>query len=156
MNVIAPVVVHDRLERVLAHTDYVLKEICHTARPGALSGDLALIWCRHLGPVERCLMLATAAQAADPEDLATLLTAVRRNQESLTGFGRKHRPPPLTAIEKRRAAQIPDFDDPDFLAKLGAGTTARDCRARLASAWNGASDRDRRDLVNRATKKVNA
>ncbi len=150
MNVNAPVVAHDRLERVLAHTGYVLKELRHTARAGALSGDLALIWRRHLGPVELCLLLATAAQAANPEDLDTLMTA-KRDREPLTDFGRKHRPPPLTAIEKRRAAQIPDFDDPDFLAKLGAGTTDRDRRARLASAWNGASNRDRRDLISRAT-----
>ena len=155
MNVIAPVVAHDRLERVLARTEYVLKELRHTARAGALSGELALIWRRHLGPVELCLLLATAAQAANPEDLDTLMTA-QRDREPLTGFGRNHRSPPLTAIEKRRAEQIPDFDDPDFLAKLGAGTTAHDRRVRLASAWNGASNRDRRDLVARVTGRVNA
>ena len=64
MNALTAVAAHDRLERVLAHTGYVLKELRHTGRAGALSGDLAAIWRRHLGPVERSLLLATAAQAA--------------------------------------------------------------------------------------------
>ena len=44
-----------RIERVLAHTSFCLKELRRTGRPGALSGDLAMIWRRHLGPAERCL-----------------------------------------------------------------------------------------------------
>ena len=51
---------------------------------------------------------------------------------------REHRPPPLTKIEQRRAAAITFDESP---------------RAVLAAAWAGASDRDRRDLVNRATGK---
>jgi hypothetical protein len=46
MNAHAPVAAHDRLERVLAHTGHVLKELRHTGRAGALSGDLAVIWRR--------------------------------------------------------------------------------------------------------------
>ena len=53
-----------------------------------------------------------------------------------TVSGRRHRPPPLTKIEQRRAAAITFDDSP---------------RAILAAAWAGASDRDRRDLVNRVT-----
>ncbi len=45
MNVVAPLVAHDRLDRVLTHTLYVLKGIRRTDRAGALSGDLAFIWC---------------------------------------------------------------------------------------------------------------
>lgn len=56
-------------------------------------------------------------------------------------FGRKHRAPVLTEIEKRRAAAICFDDDP---------------RALLAAAWAGASDRDRRDLVARATGRARA
>ena len=153
MNAPAPPVAPDRLERVLAHTGYCLREIRHTARPGALSGDLALIWRRHLGPVERCLLLATAAQAADPEDLDALLTAVQRDREveewpfpgvdpeMFRRVCREHRPPPLTKIEQRRADAI-SFDESP--------------RATLVAAWAGASDRDRRDLVNRVTERVNA
>jgi hypothetical protein len=61
-----------RLDRILAYTLHCLREIRHTDHPGALSGDLALIWRRHLGPAERCLLLATAAQAADSENLEEL------------------------------------------------------------------------------------
>lgn len=147
MNAPVPVVAHDRLERVLAHTLHCLKEIRHTDHAGALSGALALIWCRHLGPVERCLLLSTAAQAAGSEDLRTLLAAAQRDRELPWLFPgvepamfarvcREHRPPPLTKIEQRRAAAI-NFDNTP--------------RAILAAAWAGATDRDRRDLVNRAT-----
>ena len=145
MNALARLVAHDRLERVLAHTDYVLKEIRRTDRAGALSGDLALIWCRHLGPVERCLLLATAAQAAESEDLDALLVAAQRDREPprrFTGLYRRHRPPPLTPVQKRRAAAL-QFDD-------------NNPRAILAAAWAGASDKDRHDLVSRATGRVDA
>jgi hypothetical protein len=97
--------------------------------------------------------------ALAPEDLDTLLMAAQRHRQPpwlFTGLDRKHRPPLLTGADKRRMATIPDFDDPDFLVKLGAGTTVHARRARLASAWNDATDRDRSDLVNRATGRVGA
>ena len=120
--------------------------------PGEIAAGLACILRARLGPMERLCGASAFLMALDPEDLDTLLPAAQRDQEpSWPRFGRRHRPPLLTPAEKRRAAQIPDFDDPDFLAKLGAGTTAHDRRARLASAWNGASNRDRRDLISRAT-----
>jgi len=127
--------------------------------PGEIAAGLALIFRARYGPMERLCGASAFLMSLDPEDLDTLLKAAQRDREPprpFTGLSRRHRSPPLTPIEKRRAAQIPDFDDPDFLAKLGAGTSARDRRARLASAWNGASNRDRRDLVARATGRVNA
>jgi hypothetical protein len=58
---------------------------------------------------------------------------------------REHRPPPLTTEERRRLADIPDFDDPDFEAKLGTATAtiAQNKRA-LVRVWNALSDEDRR------------
>ncbi len=131
---------------------HVLKELRHTGRAGALSGDLAVIWRRHLGPTERCLLLVTAAQAADCENLDAILTAAQRDREQPWPFPgvdremfrqvcREHRSPSLTRIEQRRADAI-SFDD-----------TPREA---LAAAWAGASEKDRRDLLDRASGRVNA
>jgi len=125
--------------------------------PGRHAADLAVILRRRLDADARLWLAGAACLALDPDALDTLTTAAQRDLEPPQPcFGRRHRSPLLTPVEKRRAAQIPDFDDPDFLAKLGAGTTDRDRRARLASAWNGATDRDRRDLMARVTGRVGA
>ena len=63
---------------------------------------------------------------------------------------REHRRPPLTEADLARMAQIPDFDDPDFEAKLCVGTIDQNKRA-LVRIWNSLSDGDRRAFLKRAT-----
>lgn len=112
--------------------------------PGVLAAGLALILRALLGPVERLTLASAAFIALDPDSMDSLITAAQRDREpppTFISFSRRHRPPPLTPIQKRRAAAITFDDDP---------------RAILAAAWVGASDRDRRDLVNRATGRVRA
>ncbi len=107
--------------------------------PGEIAAGLAHILRAHCGPMERLALASAAMMALDRDNLDSLMTAAQRDLEPpwpFTSFGRGHRPPPLTKIEQRRAAAI-QFDDT--------------LRAILAAAWAGASDRDRRDLVNRAT-----
>ena len=107
--------------------------------PGEIAAGLALIIRARCGPMERLTLASAALMALDPDSLDTLITAAQRDLDPpwpFTSFGRRHRPPPLTPIEKRRAAAIQFEDTP---------------RAVLAAAWAGASDRDRRDLVKRAT-----
>ena len=118
--------------------------------PGQHAADLAVILHCRLDPDARLWHAGAACLALDDDEFYNLMTAAQRDRKPPWPVtGRRHRPPPLTKADKRRMAQIPDFDDPDFEVKLGTGTTDR--RARLASAWTAASDRDRRDLVNRAT-----
>lgn len=61
-----------RHQRVLAVTLHGLYELRRTDQCGALSGDVAKAWARHLGPIERHFLLAVAAQAAACNDLRTL------------------------------------------------------------------------------------
>ena len=63
------------------------------------------------------------------------------DREMFNQVAREHRPPPLTRVEKRRADAI-QFDDTP--------------RAKLATAWAGATERDRRDLLDRATGRARA
>ena len=137
MNALAPVVAHDRLERVLAHTGYVLKEIRHTARAGALSGDLARIWRWHLGPVERCLMLATAAQAADPGDAEQLAEAVQHDLRAGSPI------PPFTSL-RGEARNWAAFASPGEL------------RAYLAACWNRLGEGERQGFLRAARPKRRA
>ena len=62
----------DRIQTALKHTDTALRELRRTAFPGALSGEMALIWRYRLGPVERAFLLSAAAQAAESEYLEKL------------------------------------------------------------------------------------
>ncbi len=116
--------------------------------PGEIAAGLALIFRARYGPMERLTLASAALMALDPDARRKLTEAAERDRqakefpfpgvdpEMWARVCREHRPPPLTKIEKRRAAAIQFEDTP---------------RAILAAAWAGASDRDRRDLVNRAT-----
>ena len=120
---------------------------------GALAVGLATILRARLGPVERLALASAAVMALEANDRQGLVQAAKRDRqtdewpfpgvdpEMFRKVCREHRPPPLTNIEKRRAAAI-QFDASP--------------RATLAAAWAGATDRDRRDLVNRATGRVAA
>lgn len=59
--------------------------------------------------------------------------------EMFRRVSREHRSPPLTPTQQRRADAI-SFDDTP--------------RETLAAAWAGASEQDRRDLIERATGRV--
>ncbi len=116
--------------------------------PGELAAGLAIILRARCGPMERLTLASAALMALDRDARQELTQAAERdrqaeefpfpgvNPEMFRRVCREHRSPPLTRIEKRRADAI-QFDDSP--------------RATLAAAWAGASDRDRRDLVNRAT-----
>ncbi len=107
--------------------------------PADLAAGLASIFRKRLGPCERLTVASAAMLALDPDSRRELVEAAERCRKSEQVFrrvGRKHRPPPLTKIEQRRAVAI-SFDDTP--------------RETLAAAWAGASDRDRRDLVARVT-----
>ena len=112
--------------------------------PGELAAELAIVFRARLGPIERLYLASAAMMTLDQNARHTLMTAAQCDREPPLPFtvsGRRHRPPPLTKIEQRRAAAITFDDSP---------------RAILAAAWAGASDRDRRDLVNRAIGRVRA
>ena len=121
--------------------------------PGEIAAGLALILRARCGPMERLTLASAALMALDRDARQDLLHAAERDRQAeefpFPGVDpelwarvcREHRPPPLTPIEKRRAAAIQFEDTP---------------RAVLAAAWAGASDRDCRDLVNRATGRVQA
>lgn len=120
--------------------------------PGELAVGLSDIYGKHLGPCERLCLASAALMALDPEDHDSLLAAAQRDREPpwpFLGVGRKHRSPVLSAADKRRMATIPDFDDPDFEAKLGVGTIDQNKRA-LVRIWNGLSDGNRRKFLKRA------
>ena len=107
--------------------------------PGDLAADLAGIFRKHLSPCERLTVASAAMMSLDPDSRRDLVEAAERCRKSDQVFwrvGRRHRPPPQTKIEQRRADAI-SFDDTP--------------RETLARAWAGASDRDRRDLVALAT-----
>ncbi len=116
--------------------------------PGEIAAGLATIFRDRYGPMERLTLASAAMMALDPDARHELTQAAERDRQAddwpFPGVDpelwarvcREHRPPSLTKIEQRRAAAI-QFDDTP--------------RAILATAWAGASDRDRRDLVNRAT-----
>jgi hypothetical protein len=61
-----------RLDVFSGHVATALRELHVTERPGALSGVLARCFLAYLGPIERLMLLAAAAQAADPDDLEQL------------------------------------------------------------------------------------
>ena len=120
--------------------------------PGELAGDLAFILRGLCGPMELVTLASASVLALDDDTRKELVGAAERDsappwpfpgvdREMWRQVCREHRSPALTPIEKRRAAQISFDDDP---------------RSKLAFAWNGASDRDRRDLVARVTKKETA
>jgi len=107
--------------------------------PGDLAAGLASIFRKRLGPCERLTVASAAMLSLDPDSRDTLIRAAERGRKSDQVFrrvGRRHRPPPLTKIEQRRADAI-SFDSSP--------------RETLAAAWAGASDRDRRDLMARET-----
>jgi hypothetical protein len=112
--------------------------------PGDIAADLATIFRKRLGPCERLTVASAAMLSLDPDARDTLIQAAERARKAEQVFrriGRRHRPPPLTPVEQRRADAI-SFDDTP--------------RETLAAAWAGASERDRRDLVARATGRVDA
>ena len=116
--------------------------------PGEIAAGVALILRARCGPMERLCLASATLMALDRDARLELIQAAERGRQAeefpFPGVNpklwahvcREHRPPPLTKIEKRRAAAI-QFDDSP--------------RAILAAAWAGASDKDRRDLVNRVT-----
>jgi hypothetical protein len=124
MIALAPVVAHDRLERVLAHTLYVLRELRPTARPGALSGELALIWRRHLGPIER-LALASAGMLSLDRDTAETLA-----EATLCDACEGEPIPPFTNL-REEARDWAIFASPGEL------------KAYLAAIWNRLPDSER-------------
>ena len=112
--------------------------------PGDLAAGLATIFRKRLGPCERLTLASAAMLALGPDNRDLLMQAAERDRKAAQVFrrvGRRHRPPPLTPVEQRRADAI-SFD-----------STPRET---LAAAWAGASDRDRCDLVARATGRVDA
>ena len=149
MNAITNIAAHGRLDRASAAVANALRVLPAAGEPGypspgEIAAGLALIFRVRYGPMEKLTLASAAMMSLDPDARHELTQAVERDREPprpFASFGRRHRPPPLTPIEKRRAAAITFDDDP---------------RAILAAAWAGASDRDRRDLVNRATGRVRA
>lgn len=115
--------------------------------PGQIAAGLATILRARLGPNERLTIASATMLSLDrdaAEELAeAALADIRAGEEApaFTGFRHRHRSPPLTRVEQRRADAIQFEGSP---------------RAILAAAWVGASDRDRRDLVNRATRRAAA
>ena len=81
-------------------------------------------------------------QLVDPLTVAADLIDAeieRMRQRWLDHCRGRRRRPPLTRAQKKRAVAIAFDDSP---------------RETLVSAWAGATDRDRRDLLKRATGKV--
>jgi len=135
---------------------------CLPARPaGELAGELAMILRARLPRAERLLLAGAglmALPAGDAEDLvratwrdiraaahirldrvgATVAIERERQRRQWARHCRRssYRSPPLTAAQRRRATNHSLDDSP---------------RAALARAWSGASERDRRDLIRRAT-----
>ncbi len=112
--------------------------------PGEIAEDLAAIFRKRLGPCERLTVASAAMLSLDPDSRDLLIQAAERGKRAERVFrraGPMHRAPSLTPIERRRAASI-SFDDTP--------------RETLAAAWAGASDKDRRDLVARATARAAA
>jgi hypothetical protein len=120
---------------------------------GKLAGGMAIILRARLGTMERLYLASAALLSLDRDSRQELVQAADRDQqpddwpfpgvdrEMFNQVCREHRSPPLTKIEQRRADAI-SFDDTP--------------RETLAHAWNNATDRDRRDLVNRATGRIAA
>ncbi len=146
-----------RLDRIGSAVTLSLRLLPMAGEPGhmpagEIAAGLAIILRARLGPYERLTVASAGLMALAPEDLDTLLMAAQRHREPpwpFTGLDRKHRPPLLTGDDKRRMAAIPDFDDPDFEAKLGTGTIDQNKRA-LVRIWNSLSDGDRRAFLRRA------
>ena len=138
-----------RLDRAGAAVANALRALPAAGEPGHMpAGDLAAglatILRKRLGPCERLTVASAAMLSLDPDSRDTLIRAAERGRKAEQVFrrvGRKYRPPPLTKIEQRRADAI-SFDDT--------------LRETLAAAWAGASDKDRHDLVARATGRVAA
>ena len=149
----------DRIRRAVSLASIVTKAARMGTRPCSRGGRVRVDWTcsqnlcayflrAHYSPMERLCLASAAFLSLDPDARLELIEAAERGQqadewpfpgvdpEMLRRVWREHRPPPLTSVEKRRAAAI-TFDDTP--------------RAILAAAWAGASDRDRRDLVNRVT-----
>ncbi len=117
--------------------------VADLAKPEA-AADLAAILRKRLRPCERLTLASAAMLSLDPDSRDLLIQAAERGKRAERVFrrvGRRHRAPPLTKIEQRRADAI-SFDDTP--------------RETLAAAWSGASDKDRRDLVARATARAAA
>ena len=153
MNAITNIAAHDRLDRASAAVANALRVLPAAGEPGypspgEIAAGLALIFRVRYGPMERLTLASAAMMALDADARHELTQAAERDRqaeefpfpgvdpEMFRRVCREHRSPPLTPIEKRRADAI-QFDDSP--------------RAILAAAWAGASDRDRRDLVNRVT-----
>ncbi len=111
---------------------------------GDIAAGLATILRKRLGPCERLTVASAAMLSLDPDSRDLLIQAAERGKRAERVFrraGHRHRPPPLTKIEQRRADAI-SFDDTP--------------RETLAAAWVGAREQDRRDLVARATGRMEA
>ena len=133
-----------RLDRAGAAVAKALRILPVAGDPGHMpAGDiaagLATIFRKRLGPCERLTLASATMLSLDPDSRDLLMQAAERGKRAEQVFrrvGRRHRPPPLTPVEQRRADAI-TFD-----------STPRET---LAAAWAGATERDRRDLMARAT-----
>ena len=146
---------HDRLVTAVLATLRVLPAAGDSGypSPGELAAQLAHFLRIRLSPMERLFLASATVLALDQDTRQALIEAAERDHQSdewpfpgvdpelFRRVCREHRPPPLTQIEKLRAAQI-SFDSSP--------------REALAAAWAGATDRDRRDLVSRATGRISA
>lgn len=76
-----------------------------------------------------------ALTVIDEEDAPhSLFNSAAWQQIAATGHRRAR---PLTAAERRRADAIPDFDDPDFMAKMHTDAAPlRDRAALFIRLWN--------------------
>jgi len=116
--------------------------------PSEIAAGLADIIRSRLGPIERLTFASAAVMALDRDARQGLIEAAGRGRQAeeqpVSGVEpemwrrvcREHRRPALTPKQKRQAAVI-SFDDSP--------------RETLARAWAGATDRDRRDIVEKAT-----
>ncbi len=116
--------------------------------PGEIAARLAHILRARFDPMERLCLASAAVMALDQDGRQALIEAAEHDQQAeewpFLGVDpdpsnrvcRKHRPPPLTPAQKQRADAI-SFDGSP--------------RETLAAAWAGATERNRRDLVARAT-----
>lgn len=68
---------HDRLARAMAAPLVALYRARDGAPAGDLTGEVATIWQRLLGPVERLVLAGIAVQALDDDDRARLIGGAR-------------------------------------------------------------------------------
>lgn len=128
----------------------------HASEYGLATG-LSCILRARLGPMERLTLASATIMSLDAEDAEALAQAAladlrgdalaereaerQRRQFAEHCATSTYRSPPLSRREAREAARIRLDISP---------------RAKLAEAWAQAPDRDRRDLIDRATKAVAA